>query len=244
MKRLLTVFALSGMLFSCGSNGASEETEEAASIEVLHFGALKDMMHKGDLSAKAQLADLKDMEHVYAIGAMENLKGEIQIYDGQSFNTCVADSAVEFDKDLAGGAALLVYAVVPEWKDVAVPSSVKTYADLEKFVAEQAKENGIDITKPFPFRVEGTPVSFDWHVINWPEGDTEHSHQKHVESGLHGTIENTPVELLGFYSDKHHRIFTHHTTNMHVHVKTNDGTLAGHMDDVVCGEGMVLKLPK
>lgn len=241
MKNILPILALSTFLFSCTSN---EAVEEAVNVEVMHYGALKNMMHKGDLSAKAQLADLKDMEHVYAIGAMEDLKGEIQIYDGQSFNTCIADSAVKFDSDFSGGAALLVYAVVPEWQEMEVPSTVKTSVELEKFIAEQAKANGIDITKPFPFMVEGKPAYFDWHVINWPEGDTEHSHQKHVESGMHGTVTNTPVELLGFYSDKHHRIFTHHTTNMHVHVKTVDGKLAGHMDDIQCADGMVLKLPK
>lgn len=48
---IFPVFALSSMLISCASNETSEET---SSIEVKHFGALKDM------------------------------KGAIRIYDGQS----------------------------------------------------------------------------------------------------------------------------------------------------------------
>ena len=49
--------------------------------------------------------------------------------------------------------------------------------------------------------------------------------------------------MLGFYSDSHHAIFTHHTTNMHMHVKTDNNEIAGHVDALVLGEGMILKLP-
>lgn len=80
-------------------------------------------------------------------------------------------------------------------------------------------------------------------MIDWPEGDTIHTHEKHQESGLHGTITSEEVEILGFYSKHHHKQFTHHTTNMHLHVRTLNNNLAGHLDDVDLGEEMVLKIP-
>lgn len=49
--------------------------------------------------------------------------------------------------------------------------------------------------------------------------------------------------MLGFYSDSHHAIFTHHTTNMHIHLKTIDNKIAGHIDGLELGKGMILKLP-
>ena len=70
-----------------------------------------------------------------------------------------------------------------------------------------------------------------------------HTHEKHKTSGLYGTINNSQVEMLGFYSNAHHTIFTHHTTNMHIHVKTADGEVAGHVDDMILGKEMILKLP-
>jgi len=51
------------------------------------------------------------------------------------------------------------------------------------------------------------------------------------------------VDILGFYSTHHHAVFTHHSTNMHLHVKTRGHVLAGHLDDLTLGEGMVLQLP-
>ena len=221
----------------------STAIDNKSSFKVEHRGALKDMMHKGDISAKANLSELKDMQNLYALGALENLKGEVLILNSNPFNTIVIDSALTFDNSFSKKATLLVYVCVPNWKSINIPNNIVGYDELEKFIAEKAEENQIDINEPFPFLIEGTPASFDWHVINWKDGDTEHSHEKHIHSGLYGTIKNQPVKMLGFYSDSHHAIFTHHTTNMHMHVKTDNNEIAGHVDALVLGEGMILKLP-
>jgi len=232
------------LIVSCSYSTTENKTSESeSSFEVKWSGALKNMMHKGDLSSKASLSDLKNIEHVYALGALENLKGEILIYDGKPFNSLVNDTVIKFDNTFEKKACLLVYASVTEWTPITIPDDVYTYEQFEIFVAKTAKENGIDTEAPFPFLVEGTPESFDWHVINWKDGDTEHSHEKHINSGLNGSIESTPVEMLGFYSNAHHAIFTHHTTNMHIHVKTTDNSLAGHVDGLTLGTGMILKIP-
>ncbi|MBT8221506.1 MAG: acetolactate decarboxylase, partial [Bacteroidia bacterium] len=120
---------------------------------------------------------------------------------------------------------------------------VSTYPDLEDFIEAKAKENQIDVNLPFPFLLEGTVTKLDWHVINWPRGDMDHSHEKHIQSGLNGRIENQNVSVLGFFSDRHQGIFTHHTVNSHMHFLTEDRTLAGHVDDLELGKSMVLKLP-
>lgn len=212
--------------------------------QVSYKGALKNMMHKGDISAKGNLNDFKDTKHLYALGAIENLKGEIQVFDGEVFNTSVVENQLVFNKSFDKKASLLVYASVSKWRTINIPVTVVTYEQLEVYVQEIAQRNNINTAEPFPFLIEGTAKSFDWHVINWKEGDMEHSHQKHINSGLHGTIKNSAVKLLGFYSDSHHAIFTHHTTNMHIHVKTKDSKLAGHVDGLTLGKGMILKLPK
>ena len=213
-------------------------------FKVGYAGALKNMMHKGDLSAKADLADFQGEEHFYALGAIENLKGEVLLFDSKVFNTLVKEETLVFDNTFTKKAALLVYASVNEWQDFKIPADIMSYEDLEKYIEKTAKENQINIDEPFPFLVEGTSKSFDWHVINWKDGDTEHSHEKHVNSGLHGTINDKKIEMLGFYSNSHHAIFTHHSTNMHIHFKTMDNKMAGHIDGLTLGKGMILKLPK
>ena len=242
IKYVITILTAISLI-SCKNKVEESKQEQSVKFKVEYHGALKNIMHKGDVTAKAKLSDLKDIEHLYALGALENLKGEIQIFNSSPFNTMVTDSTLTFDNTLTKKATLVVYVSVSKWYSLNIPDDVVTYDQLESYIEQSAQENQINIEEPFPFLIEGTANSIDWHVINWKDGDTEHSHEKHVNSGPHGTVENRDVELIGFYSDSHHAIFTHHTTNMHIHVKTLDNKIAGHVDDLTLGKGMILRLP-
>lgn len=238
MKFILILIS-SFLIFSC-----SDAEKESNDYVVEYKGALKNFMHKNDLSAKADLRDYKDTEHFYALGALENLKGEILILDSKPFIGYANDNKVEISRTMDHNAGLLVYTIVTAWEAYEIPDTVVSYESLEEYIAQIAAANEIDITKPFPFLIEGKANSVDWHVINWKDGDTEHSHKKHKESGPHGTLNKVSVQILGFYSDSHHAIFTHHSTNMHLHFKTSDDQLSGHVDGITLGHGMILKLPK
>jgi len=190
------------------------------------------------------LNDYKNIEHFYALGALENLKGEIQIFNGKPTITSVINNNLVIDTTFNQNANLLVYSSVKDWETIMVPNNVKNYEQFETYIESSANSFGIDTQKPFPFLLEGSVDSLQWHVIDWKEGDTVHTHEKHKNAGLKGTLTNTKIEALGFYSKSHHAIFTHHSTNMHVHSKTLDEKIAGHVDDIVLGEKMILKLPK
>lgn len=212
-------------------------------FEVGHAGALRTIM-SGNLTATVTLDSLESKPNLYAIGAVENLKGELQIFDGEPFNSKVQDNAVIVDSSFDQKAALLVYTQVSNWMDIEVPSGLRDKMELEEFIQKAAVEHGISTEKPFPFLIEGTVGSLSWHVIDWPKGDMEHTHQKHKNSGLNGQVMDRKVTILGFFSLHHKAVFTHHTTNVHMHFKTGDGLLSGHLDDLQLGDNMILKLPK
>ncbi|MEK7729863.1 MAG: decarboxylase, partial [candidate division KSB1 bacterium] len=109
-------------------------------------------------------------------------------------------------------------------------------------IAQTAKQRGLQRDAPFPFLLRGA-ITVAWHVVDWAEGDTVHTHAKHRASGLHGRLEQQAVEILGFYSDQHHGIFTHRDSNMHLHVKTATGDFAAHVGEVEVQGGMSLFLP-
>lgn len=212
-------------------------------IDVKYSGALRTMM-SGDLRATTSLDSLSKKEHLYVLGAFENLKGEIQIFDGKALNTTVVSKELVFDKTFDKKAALIVYAQVPDWLSIDIPNYVDSSTKLEKFIEEQANKNDIDTKKPLPFLIEGRVKSLSWHVINWKDGDTIHTHKKHKESGMNGVETNKEVEIIGFFSKSHKAVFTHHTTFLHMHFKNQDEELAGHVDDLELGGNMILKLPK
>ncbi len=227
------------ILFTSCRNKKNERT----TLQVRYSGALSNIM-RGSIEETVVLDSLVDKDNLYALGAIENLRGEIQIFDGKATNSYVQDSMVRISSSFSKGAALLVYTQVEDWEEFTLSSSVKSKTELEIEIAALAKEYGIDSEKPFPFLIEGSISTLIWHVIDWKDGDIVHTHKKHQESGLNGIIENEAVEVLGFYSTKHKAVFTHHSTFMHLHFKTKDGSIAGHLDDLVLGEEMVLKLPK
>jgi len=220
---------------------------------VKHYGALKNIMHQGDLSSKIDLIDLEKLENLYALGAVEQLKGEILIMNSKPYiSSCEHKNeshvvnknlrkSLKVDKTFENHACLLVYSIVENWTSFTIPKNL-SYRNLESFIENTAKINGYNIDEPFPFLISGKINSIDVHVIDWPEEDKIHTHEKHINSGFNKKYENEDVEMLGFYSNSHHAIFTHHTTNMHIHVKTND--FSAHVDDLIIGKEMILKLPK
>lgn len=222
------------VLFSC-----KQELEQPV---VNYAGALRTMM-SGDISKKIELDSLSKLPNLYAIGAFEGLSGEIQIGNGVSFNSRVQDSTVIIENEIKAAASLLVYAQVSEWIDIPNVSFQST-TELENELSEQASMKGLDSDKPFPFIMEGKVKELKWHVIKWDKNDSIHTHKKHQEAGLNGVIKDEKVEIIGFYSKKHKGVFTHHSTNIHMHFINKEKNLAGHVDDLIISKSMKLKLPE
>lgn len=236
LHKLVKLGSLAALLLS----GCGAPTPE---YEVEYRGALRTITHEGDLRAVIALDTLQNVPHLFALGAVENLKGEVLIYDGKAFVASVQDSGVVVARDFEHKAALLVFTRIKNWREVEVPREIQNATTFETFLLQTAEQHGLKLDEPLPFRLEGK-ASVDWHVIDWAEGDTVHTHEKHRTSGRHGRLQNEAVEILGFYSNRHHGLITHRGSNLHLHVKTASGTLAAHVDDFEWRGGMRLFLPK
>ncbi len=240
MNKLAYIIVLAFLAITFTS--CRDNNSKVFSTEVKHSGALRTIM-SGNIQPVISLDTLSKMKNLYALGAVDNLKGEIQIFDSQLSNSFVVDNSLQIKDSYNLKASLLVYAEIKAWESFEIKNCT-TKSDLEEQIFKIGTEYNIDTNKPFPFLLEGNVKSLDWHVINWKDGDTIHNHKKHKESGLNGTLQNKDVEIIGFYSTKHKAIFTHHTTNMHMHFKTEDDAIAGHIDDLLLNNSITLKLPK
>jgi acetolactate decarboxylase len=235
--KLLLLLIIATSVVSCADQPTADST-------VKHQGALRNMM-SGNLEATMSLDSLKQLPHLYALGALEHLKGEIQVFDGVSYvSKSGPNNNVEIASSFNHKAALLVYAQVPEWNYGVELDPFSNNAELERQIKEAALKNGLDVDLPFPFLLKGKAISLDWHVINWPKGDNVHNHKKHQETGSNGILKEEDVEIIGFYSEKHRAIYTHHTTFLHMHFKTDkEHPIAGHIDQLI-GVDLQLYLPK
>lgn len=211
--------------------------------EVKYSGALREIM-EGKLDATITLNELKSIPNLYALGVVEGLKGEIQIFNSQPYISKRTPEMVTIYRNFQDDAALLVYAQVPEWQEISIPKAILTKKQFEKYLEYTAIKAGVDISKPFPFMLEGYIRKMNWHVVNWDENNNNHSHEAHMKSGLNGVVVEEDANIIGFFSKNHKGLFTHHTTNMHMHFKVENQKIAGHIDDLLLGEYMRLKLPK
>lgn len=216
---------------------------ETQATEVRTAGEMRRVMREGDLSASIDLRELASVPHLYAIGPLEGLRGEVTIWDGTPSIARVRDGAVETLSSFAFKASFLVYAEVPAWHEVPVPAEVVDARQLEAFVAQAASRNGVDPKQAFPFGLRASATRAAFHVVDKAD-DSPHTPEKHESVKVPFGIADTPVRLIGFYSDHHQGVFTHHDSNIHVHVITQDGRQSGHLESLELGPGAVLLLPK
>jgi acetolactate decarboxylase len=218
-------------------------------------GAQKDVFVSGKAASVVSLEDLAGRKGLYAMGPIDGLDGEITIFDSKPYITKVRGSDYVMDNTLKHGAFFLVWSEQSTWKDVPVPGTVKGYVDLQNFVKAQAQATRIDVTKPFPFLLAGTPVEIKWHInVDRTEGKpiTKELFYKSKEPFV---TKNEPVDIIGFYSESHAGIFLTATTPVikegsgmqnaiHIHLVSRASKASGHIDDITMGEHMVLRLPK
>lgn len=222
---------------------------------VEYIGAQKTIFATGKAESVVSLADLADRKGLYAMGPIDGLDGEITIFDSKPYITKVRGTDFVMDNTFKHSAFFLVWSEQTKWKDVSVPATVKGYVDLQQFVKTQAQAAGIDVTKPFPFLLAGTPVEIKWHInVDRTEGKPI-TKELFVKSKAPFVTKNEPVDIIGFYSDHHVGVFVAEYAPaikegsgiknvIHIHLVSRVSKAAGHIDDLTLGEGMVLKLPQ
>ncbi len=220
-----------------------------------YIGAQKDIFKTGKAASVVSLESLANRPGLFAVGPVEGLDGEITIFDSKPYITKVRGSDYIVDKTFKHGAFFLVWTEQTNWRDVPIPGTVKGYVDLQQFVKTQAQAAGIDVTKPFPFLLAGTPAQIKWHInVDRTEGKPI-TKELFMKSKEPYATKNEPVDIVGFYAEHHAGVFlpssrpafmegTDAKNVIHIHLISKTGKAAGHIDNITLGEGMVLRLPK
>ena len=101
-------------------------------------GALSNIMVDGDLSAHISL-DTLNKTHLYGLGPVAGLKGELVVIDGKIYSTYKEGSKIISQQNKTSLAAMLVYSKVEKWKEISIQSTIKNYVELEDLVNKQLK---------------------------------------------------------------------------------------------------------
>jgi acetolactate decarboxylase len=238
IKKFIIVVLTIGMI-SCNSNKKKEASEQTyPNIKIV--SAMKNVMWKGELSGNIKLDTIAYKKGLYGIGPESFLTGEILINDGNSYISKVtSDSTMTVEKTFNVSAPFFVYTNVNEWNAIELNSKIKNVKDLENLIIEKS----IDYKKPFAFKLIGKISKAKIHIQNLPKG-TKVTSPKEAHTGqTNYLLKGQEATIIGFFSTEHKGVFTHHDSNIHLHLITIDESKMGHLDEVEI-ENMQLYLPK
>ena len=221
----------------------SLEYIEKMSLEPLvrWVGAQRDVL-RGDIDGRIALGDLRAIPHLYALGPLARIRGEVTVFDGTPSIARVVDGRVIVDGSADVHACFLVYASVPAWTAAVVSTPLNDAHDLEPLVRAAATTQGLEGDIPVPFRVRGTARATTCHVLD--KRDTSpHTPERHEAAKFRFTIRAAPIEAIGFHSEGHRGVFTPGDSNLHVHLRTTDGRWSGHMEELALAAPWILGVP-
>ena len=236
---------------ACSTIGIAS-TEEGL---VEYTGAQKDIFSKGKAERVMSLESLAGRPGLYGVGPVEGLDGEITVFDGKPYVSKVRETGKVLEQTHNHGAFFFVWAEQAQWQAFPIPEAVKSYVDLQNFVKAQAGAAGIDTSKPFPFRLTGTPTEIKWHInVDRTEGKTL-TQELFVKSKASYVTNNEPVDIIGFYSEHHGGVFVSDyvpaikrdsglKNASHIHFVSRADKMTGHIDNITLGSSMALRLPK
>jgi len=237
MKYIILINSIIILLItSCNTNTKPTKND----IKII--GEMKNVMWKGELAGTINLDTIKNKNGLYGLGPVEYLTGELLIIDGKSYvSTVTSDSTMEVDETYQVKAPFFVYANQADWNIEDLPSDIKTIKELEEFIDKKT----LDFKRPFVFKLKGQVDSAGIHIQNLPKGTKVSSPEEAHQGQTNYLLKNSDVEIVGFFSTEHKGIFTHHDSNVHMHLITVDRKKMGHLDNVFFGNGSIkLYLPK
>jgi len=187
---------------------------------------MSDVMWKGDLEGKIATDSINNKE-AYGLGPIEFLKGEILLFEGQTFVSKVIDSiSHEVTKISSAKAPFFVYSTSSNLYVVDLPN--KNYS-LRK-IEEQIDSIYKNYEQPLLIRIDGFFNELKLHSVNLPKGEKVSSPDEAHQGLTQYKFNGISGSLIGFFSRHHKSIFTHHDSFLHAHFISNDRQVLGHVD--------------
>jgi acetolactate decarboxylase len=180
--------------------------------------------------------------HLYAIGPIEQLRGEVTVIDSRpSLSRVGPNRSILVAQNFETGAPYLVWAEVPAWRTLPIPPEVRSFTDLEIFIPRASTSVGLDPLRPVPFLVVGQEDLIEFHILN--RDDEPYSPAKLKEIQFSFDVARADAIIVGFYSPSHRGVFTSMDSAMHIHFQTAKNDASGHIHALEIGAGAVLSLP-
>jgi acetolactate decarboxylase len=205
-------------------------------------GQMKNVMWKGQLQGNIHLDTITPKNHLYGMGPVEFLTGEILVFDGHSYQSSViSDTTMRVNESFNLKAPFFAHSHIQNWTELSLPDTVQNLKQLQGYLLSLNFNAG----QPYFFRLQGEVPKADIHIVNLPAGSTVSNPEEAHKGKKTFRITNVKSDILGFFSTAHQGIFTHQNSFLHLHLITADRKKMGHVDDLtLSSRSMKLFLPK
>jgi alpha-acetolactate decarboxylase len=223
----------------CCACSEDDAAPPPAAPEVRVFGTVHSVM-QGQWAPVVALE--QGLSGGYGLGALSDLRGEFVAIPGQiwlSYPTTEALPEVRQTERSDETAALLVAATVPAFRKTSVSAHIPS-TSLEAQIAALAQQAGVDVSRPFPFLIQGRLRAVHWHVV---DGTRVTPGTRPDESAQKGVLDDAEGTVVGFYSSQHQGVFTMQGQNAHMHVFAPEAGVAGHVTSLEVPAGSSLSFP-
>lgn len=189
---------------------------------------MRNVMWFGDLEGKIATDSLSS-NTTYGLGPIEYLKGEILLFEGQTFVSKVIDSLQhKVEQTISSRAPFFVYSTASNLKELNIPQEVITLKSTENLIDSLYN----DYEYPLLIRIDGLFDAITVHSVNLAEGSKVSSPDQAHQGLTKYDYKNVCGSLIGFFSRKHKAIFTHHDSFFHAHFISDDRDVLGHVDSM------------
>jgi acetolactate decarboxylase len=229
-------------LFAAGATDSAIPSRiDGPGYSLSFVGSQRQTIMTGDRAAHLNLRTLTGRPHLYGIGPIEGLAGEVTIADSRpSLSRVGTDHLVHVTESFEASVPFFVWAEVSAWQTQDAPA-LPTYSDVERFIGQAGAEAGL--TQAFPFVMTGRPEQVDFHIVN-ATPDTPPGMEAHQKIQIPFELRDPDVKLVGFWSSQHQGVFTPMGANIHTHFQTSDNKVSGHVQGLKLANSMTLNLPK
>ena len=193
-------------------------------------GTMRAVMREGKLGPVIS-TDTLIQTNLYGFGPMAYLRGELLVMDGKVFESTVINKGQMQVKEVSKATApFFGYAHIAGWQSVTMPDSISNLITLENYLNETIGAANPNHNTFFKLKAKVKKATI--HLVNLPKGTKVSSPEQAHKGLVQYPITNQEVEILGFYSQQHQTIFTHHDTNLHLHLITADRKTMGHLETI------------
>jgi len=230
---------LSSILVATALTFGSWDIVAATDVHVL--GQMRRMFTVHDIGANVELSQVNLEPHVYGLGPVAGLKGEITVVDGTVFVSSVSGDKPRVAVAPDAKAVFLVYASIPKWHSTDLPENVQTEKELASYL-----EGRMPTNTRSAFLVQGTALKAQYHIQNYKGSAKDLTHEAHDRAKAFFAITNVPVELVGFFTNVEGDggSFVHMGQTTHMHIISADRKQTGHLESIQMAPGAKLLLPE